>query len=295
MKCEVLPVKQIFSSHDLSAELHDRLRLVSHIALDMDGTIYNGDTLLPCTLPFLEQLRRLDIGYSFVTNNPSKSVADYMTKLSSMGLQACPDQLYTSAMATIDLLRRDYGSVNRIFVLGTPSMCHEFLAAKFELTGDDPDDVPEAVIVGFDMTLTYDRLCRAAWWIQRGQLYIATNPDLVCPTDQRTVLVDCGSMCAMLKMATGRSPDKVLGKPDPEMIQGILNRFALQPHQIAMVGDRLYTDILMARRAGALGVLVLTGESSRQDAQAASPPPELVVPSLAELGDLLALTRSEIA
>ena len=170
-------------------------------------------------------------------------------------------------------------------------MCQEFLSANFELSVDDPDDVPDAVVVGFDMTLTYDRLCRAAWWIQQGRLYLATNPDFVCPTDQRTVLVDCGSICAMLEKATGRLPDKVLGKPDPEMIRGIMNRFSIASNQIAMVGDRLYTDILMAHRGGALGVLVLTGESSLQDAEGANPPPDIVVPSLAQLGDLLARIR----
>lgn len=268
------------------------LRRIAHVALDMDGTIYNGDTLLGCTLPFLDQLRSQGIGCSFVTNNPSKSAGDYMRKLGAMGVPLRKEQLYTSSMATIDLLRREYPSVNRIFILGTPSMCEEFLAARFELATDDPDDVPDAVVVGFDMTLTYDRLCRAAWWIQQGRMYLATNPDFVCPTDQRTVLVDCGSICAMLEKATGRTPEKVLGKPDPNMIRGIIERFAIAPDQIAMVGDRLYTDILMAHRAGALGVLVLTGESSLQDAQAANPRPDIVVPSLAEFGELLTSARS---
>lgn len=272
-----------------------RLRDIAHVALDMDGTIYKGGTLFPCTLPFMAQMRELGIGCTFLTNNPSKSSADYLAHLRKMGLTATADELYTSAQATIDCLRRRFPEVKKIFALGTPSMLAEFSGAGFELAADDPNDVPDAVIVGFDMTLAYARLCRAAWWIQQGKLFVATNPDRVCPTDQPTVLVDCGAICAMLEKATGRAPDIVLGKPDPAMLSGILDRHGLRPAQIAMVGDRIYTDILMAHRAEAFGVLVLTGEATTHDAEQADPRPHLVVPSLAELGALLAETRQSAA
>lgn len=273
----------------------DRLRGIAHVALDMDGTIYKGGTLFPCTLPFIAQMRELGIGCTFLTNNPSKSSADYLAHLRKMGLNATADELYTSAQATIDCLRRRFPEVRRIFALGTPSMLQEFSGAGFILTADDPADVPDAVVVGFDLTLVYSRLCRAAWWVQQGKLFVATNPDRVCPTDQPTVLVDCGAICALLEKATGRAPDIVLGKPDPTMLSGILDRHGLQPPQIAMVGDRIYTDILMAHRADALGVLVLTGEATVHDAEQANPRPHLVVPSLAEFGALLAASRQETA
>jgi HAD superfamily hydrolase (TIGR01450 family) len=272
-----------------------RLRQIAHVALDMDGTIYKGGTLFSCTLPFLAQMRELGIGCTFLTNNPSKSSADYLAHLRKMGLTAQADELYTSAQATIDCLKRRFPEVKRIFALGTPSMLGEFREAGFVLTADDPADVPDAVIVGFDLTLAYSRLCRAAWWIQQGKLFVATNPDRVCPTDQPTVLVDCGAICALLEKATGRGPDIVLGKPDPTMLSGILDRHGLRPAQIAMVGDRIYTDILMAHRADAFGVLVLTGEATLHDAEQAQPRPHLVVPSLAELGELLATARQAAA
>jgi HAD superfamily hydrolase (TIGR01450 family) len=271
-----------------------RLRQVTHVALDMDGTIYKGGTLFPCTLPFLARMRALGIGCTFLTNNPSKSSADYLAHLRKMGLTATADELYTSAQATIDCLQRRFPGVKRIYALGTPSMLTEFQGAGFTLTADDPADEPDAVVIGFDLTLAYARLCRAAWWIQQGKLFVATNPDRVCPTDQPTVLVDCGAICALLEKATGRAPDIVLGKPDPAMLSGILQRHGLLPAQIAMVGDRIYTDILMAHRAEAFGVLVLTGEATRHDAEQANPRPHLVVPSLAELGELLAATRTDL-
>lgn len=277
-----------------SASLADSLREIRHVALDMDGTIYKGDTLFTCTLPFLTQLRQLDIGYTFLTNNPSKSVPDYLAHLDRLGLKAGPDELYTSAQATIDHLRRHLPAARRLFIVGTPSMIAEFAQAGFTPTAEDPCDAPDAVVVGFDLTLTYARLCRAAWWISGGKPFIATNPDRICPTDQPTVLVDCGAICAALEKATGRAPDTVLGKPDPGMLAGILQRHNLQPHEVAMVGDRIYTDVLMAHRARAIGILVLTGESTVADAGRADPAPHVVVPSLAELGRLLAGARRPV-
>lgn len=268
-----------------------RLRAITHLALDLDGTVYRGGTLLPCARPFLAQLRELGLKHTFLTNNPSKSPAAYLAHLQSLGISATPDELYTSAQATADWLRGQRPDVRRIFVLGTASMLEQFAEAGFILTRDDPADEPDAVVVGFDLTLTYARLCRAAWWIQRGKLFVATNPDRVCPTDLPTVLVDCGSLCAALQAATGRAPDVVFGKPDPAMLDGIRARHQLSAAQVAMVGDRIYTDILMAHRAGALGVLVLTGEATAADAAGAAPPPHLVVPSLAELGELLVEAR----
>ena len=272
--------------------MDQRLANVRHIALDMDGTIYMGGTILKATLPFLSRLDELGIGYTFLTNNPAKSVVDYHAHLQRLGIPARPDQLYTSTQATIECLRERWPQVRRVFALGTPSMCEEFARAGFSLAADSPDDEPDAVLVGFDLTLTYSRLCRAAWWLKRGKPFVATNPDRVCPTDQSTVLVDCGSICAALERATGRMPDAILGKPDPRMLRGILQRHALQPAELAMVGDRLYTDMAMARRAGALGVLVLTGETTAAGAAQHQPPLDLVVADIAEFGEKLAAART---
>ena len=274
------------------AAVRDRLHAVRHLALDMDGTIYRGCTLFPSTGPFLAAIRELGIGCSFLTNNPTRSASEYRAHLARMGVEVPAGGLYTATEATIDWLRARQPGVRRLFALGTPGLLGELAAAGFTLARDDPADEPDAVVVGFDTTLAYDRVCRAAWWIQRGRLFVATNPDRVCPTDKPTVLVDCGAICAMLHAATGRGPDVVLGKPDPAMLNGVLVRHGLDAADVAVVGDRLYTDMLMARRAGALGVLVLTGESTADDAARADPPPDLVVPTLAELGVLLRAARA---
>lgn len=275
----------------LAQDLARRLQKLQHLVLDMDGTLYKGRTVFPSTNPFLLRLQELGLTYTFLTNNSSKSQDDYVAHLKHMGLAATPDMIYTSLQATLEFFREEMPPVRRLFVLGTESLCREVAQAGFTLTADSARDEPDAVLVGFDLDLNFARLCRAAWWIKQGKPFIASHPDRICPTDEPTVLVDCGSICAALTAATGRGPDAVPGKPDPRMLRGLMHRHGLQPDQMAMVGDRLYTDMAMARRAGVLGVLVLTGEATAAEAARHEPPPDLVVAGLGEFGEQLQIAR----
>lgn len=287
---------------NLTPELRERLSKIRHLALDMDGTIYLGSTIFPYTLKFLADMKEAGIGYSFLTNNPSRSVADYLKKLEGLGIQADEENMYTTSLAAIDYIKTHYPEAKRLFLLGTPSMISQFEKAGFESCADDPDDVPDVLVVAFDMTLNYQRLCRAAWWASQGVPYIATNPDRVCPTDQKVVLVDCGSMCKCIEHATGRQPDITLGKPDPNMLYGIMERLDLKPEEVAMVGDRIYTDTATAHNAGAFGVLVLSGETTLEVVDKVAEdarnnpapeffPPDLVCRDVKELGELLIESR----
>ena len=287
---------------NITPELRERLSKIKHLALDMDGTIYLGSTLFPYTLKFLSDMKEAGIGYSFLTNNPSRSVADYLKKLEGLGIQADEENMYTTSLAAIDYIKTHYPEAKRLFLLGTPSMISQFEKAGFESCADDPNDVPDVLVVAFDMTLNYQRLCRAAWWASQGVPYIATNPDRVCPTDQKVVLVDCGSMGKCIEHATGRQPDITLGKPDPNMLYGIMERLDLKPEEVAMVGDRIYTDTATAHNAGAFGVLVLSGETTlevvdkvAEDARTNPAPeffpPDLIARDVKELGELLLNNR----
>ena len=271
----------------MDKSLKEKLRRIRHVALDMDGTIYLSDSIFPFTLDFLAKLTRMGISYSFLTNNPTRSLEDYLAKLHKMGIEAGTEQMYSTVPATIDYIKANLPSARRLFLLGTPSMIRQFEDAGFESTADSADDKPDAVVVAFDTTLVYSRLCRAAWWVSQGLPYIATNPDRVCPTDQPTILVDCGSLCACVAEATGRRPDAVIGKPDPAMIRGIEHRYGLRADEIAMVGDRIYTDVECAYNAGAFGVLVLSGETTLEMARRWPHAPSLICRDIAELGDLL--------
>ena len=271
----------------MELQLKEKLAKIKHVALDMDGTIYMGTHLFPFTIPFLEKLTSMGITYSFLTNNPSKSIDDYLLKLKKMGINATEEEIYNTTIATIDYIKAHYPSAKRLFLLGTPSMISQFEKAGFISTADDAEDVPDIIVAAFDMTLNYSRLCRAAWWISQNIPYIATNPDKVCPTNEKTILVDCGSICKCLESATGRTPDITLGKPDPNMPVGIQQQKNLKPEQIAMVGDRIYTDIAMAHNANAFGCLVLSGETTLEVAKAAPRQPDLIAENIKELGDLL--------
>lgn len=274
-------------------ELMQACAKIKHVALDMDGTIYMGSTLFPWTKGFLASLSEHGIGYSFLTNNPTKSIPDYLKKLNALGIEASPEEVYTTAVATIDYIRQNHPEAKRLFVLGTPSMIREFEEAGFEMTVDDPADRPDILVVAFDMTLCYSRLCRAAWWASQGIRYIATNPDRVCPTDQEVILVDCGSMCKCIEHATGRDPDIVIGKPNPDMLRCIQTKYGLKPEEVAMCGDRIYTDVATARNAGSLGVLVLSGETTLETALASDPPPAITALNIEEFGKLLIASRKQ--
>ena len=286
----------------VSPQLNEKLSKIKHLALDMDGTIYLGSTLFPFTKKFLADMTEAGISYSFLTNNPSISVSDYLKKLEKLGIEATEDNMYTTSLAAIDYIKSNYPQAKRLFILGTPSMTTQFEEAGFISCADDPDDVPDVLVVAFDKTLAYDRLCRASWWASQGIPYVATNPDRVCPTDQRTVLVDCGSMCKCIEYATGRQPDVCVGKPDPNMLRGVFERYGYQPDEVAMVGDRIYTDTATAHNAGAFGVLVLSGETTLEVAEKVAEdartnpnpeffPPDIIVRDVKELGELLIEAR----
>ncbi|MDR0485647.1 MAG: HAD-IIA family hydrolase [Elusimicrobiota bacterium] len=271
--------------------LKARLKEIKHIAMDMDGTLYLGANIFPYTIASLQSFKDKGILYSFLTNNPTKNAGDYLEHLKSMGIFALREEIYTTVQASISHLKSKLPQAKKLFLLGTESMIKEFEEAGFISAQDSPDDKPDALVVSFDKSLVYSRLCRAAWWAKLGLPYIATNPDRVCPTDLPTVLVDCGSICAAIEYAVGRKPDKTIGKPDPSMLDGILQKYNLAPKEIAMIGDRLYTDMKMGKDAGALSVLVLTGETKIEDVKKSSFKPDIVVDKISDFAELLNLPQ----
>lgn len=267
----------------------DKLRELRHVALDMDGTIYRGGQLFDTTRPFLKLLDHLAIGYTFVTNNCSHAREEYVARLARFGIEVVLEQIVTSADATITYLAKLGSEIGSIYVIGTPALKAALAGAGFQIATGKTE--PGLVVVGFDTALLYDDLCRACFWIGRGKRFVATHPDTFCPTDRPTVLVDCGAVCACITASTGCEPEVVVGKPDPRILAPVLERHGLVGEQVAVVGDRLYTDIELARRAGAFGVKVLTGDRHGEDDPEA-PEPDLIVPGLAEFGEAIAASRA---
>lgn len=263
-------------------DLHkmDQLRSVEGFLLDMDGTVYLGDRLFPFTVPFLDGLRSKGKKRLWLTNNCSKTPEEYVDKLKRMGVAAEPADIYTSGHATIAWLRANKPGA-RIFALATPSFERQLAEAGFLPVQERPD----FVLASFDLTLTYAKLRAACEFIMRGVPFLATHPDKVCPTETLPI-PDCGAICAAISVATGAEP-RCFGKPRKEMAQGAMARLCTPPERTAMVGDRLSTDIQMAKTAGIASILVLTGEAKREDLAASPVQPDFVFESLGELAEAL--------
>lgn len=252
---------------------------------DLDGTVYLGDQLLPGAEDLLSYLDQESRPYFFLTNNSSRSRVDYSIKLAKYGLDIPLEKIFSSGMATaIFLKKQNPGS--KIYLVGTPSLEEEFRTYGFQLVDDDPD----YAVLGFDTTLTYQKIWKFCDFVNEGIPYIATHPDINCPTPDG-FMPDIGAMMAMIQSSTGKVADIVVGKPNPPMVEAIVELTGFELGQLTMVGDRLYTDIAMGK-AGIHTVLVLSGETKREDLSKAPWQPDLVCEDLRELLDVLREDRS---
>ena len=248
--------------------------------LDMDGTLYLGNQLYPFTQDLLKALKCSGRRYLFMTNNSSKSAEDYVKKLKKLGISATREDFLTSTQATIFYLQKNHPGLC-FYLCGTASMEKELLAAGILLTRDL--EKAEGVLIGFDTELTFQKLEDVSKLLLTKQdiPYIATNPDLVCPTEFGCV-PDCGSVCMMLKNATGRTP-VVIGKPAALMPQLAMEKFGYTQEETALVGDRIYTDIKSALNAGITGILVMSGETTQEILDASVDKPHLVLQDASEI------------
>ncbi len=261
----------------------EKLTGIRLFLLDMDGTVYLGDKLLPGALDFIKLLAARNINYLFLTNNSSKHRGQYAEKLAQLGLAVGPDKIFTSGEATAIYLQRAKPGA-KIYLVGTPALEEEFKSHGFELVGADAE-TPDYAVLGFDTTLTYQKLWRLCDLARAGVPYIATHPDFNCPIPGG-FMPDIGAMMALVEASTGRRPDVIIGKPNLPIIEAVVERTALPVEQICMVGDRLYTDIALGA-AGVTTVLVLSGEARPEDIPNAPHPPDFVMRDLAELTAVL--------
>jgi HAD superfamily hydrolase (TIGR01457 family) len=237
----------------------------------MDGTIYLGKKLFPFTKTFLEGLSKAGKKFIFLTNNSSKNANDYYEKLTGIGLRVDKSQIYTSGDATIEYLNEIKPGA-RVYLMGTKNLSDDFERAGFSLVEDNPD----FVVLGFDLTFTYQKFDKGARFIRNKVPFIATHPDLNCPIEDKDMIPDCGALSAAFTAATGVKP-KVLGKPNQEMLDGLLKRMNVTKEELCLMGDRLMTDIKMGRDFGILSILVLTGEASVEDLKKSDVVPDLIL------------------
>lgn len=252
--------------------------------LDMDGTIYLGEELIDGAREFLAALKRDGKRYIFLTNNSSKNKEVYVEKLNRLGIQATEEEVFTSGEATTLYLQKEKPGAT-VYLLGTPALEKEFIQAGFKIEKQRKKAV-DYVVLGFDTTLTYEKIWGACEYIARGVDYIATHPDFVCPLPKGAFMPDAGAMAAMIEAATGKTP-KVMGKPNKQVVESIALKTGAAKEEMVMVGDRLYTDVMTGNNAGIASAIVFSGETKKEDYETSSIRATYAYPSVKEMiGDL---------
>jgi HAD superfamily hydrolase (TIGR01457 family) len=242
--------------------------------LDMDGTFYMGDHLLPGALELLNLFNKRRLPFIFLTNNSSRSRKEYVKRLIRLGIRESDAHVFTSGDAPARYIR-EKTAYERIFLVGTQYLHETFLEAGLHLVQDQPD----LVVLGYDTSLTYDKVNRLCSFLAGGLPFIATHPDINCPTSTGFA-PDIGAMLALVKASTGREPDLIVGKPNRIIIDMVAGELGLQAGDLTMIGDRLYTDIALGQTARLTTVLVLTGETKLADLPASPFQPDYVFDDL---------------
>ncbi|MGI6594255.1 MAG: HAD-IIA family hydrolase [Christensenellales bacterium] len=243
---------------------------------DLDGTIYLGDKVIPGAIETLKKLTALGKKVCFLTNNSSKDKTEYVKKITDMGYPVDLFQIVTSTMAAIQYLHtRKPGK--SVYPIGTPTFVKELEKAHIKIEED-----ADIVLLAFDTTLTYDKLWKANILLEKGKEFIATHPDLVCPHEHGD-MPDVGAMIALFETSSGRSPSVICGKPHSPMAEIISSLFYVEKPRIAMIGDRLYTDILFGINNGMQSILVLSGETTKEMLDASGIKPTYVFDSIVNL------------
>lgn len=264
----------------------DRIKNIKLFLFDMDGTLYIGENLFPFTKELLSEIRTSGRDYLFVTNNSSRSVEDTAKKLIRLGVPAENEDFFTSSQATAYYLKKNMpGAV--LYVAGTKSLAEELCESGFSVT-ENLDEVT-CIVMGNDTELTFKKLDDVSrLLLTRKVSYIATNPDLVCPTEYGSV-PDCGSVCEMIYNATGRRPI-FIGKPEPLMPELAMRLKGVKPEETAVVGDRIYTDIKSGINAGTVSILVMSGETTQEILDSSDDKPDIVLP---DCGAILNILKEE--
>jgi len=229
---------------------------------DMDGTLYLGGRLLPGSVDYINLLHSSGKRVVFFTNNTSRSKSEYAVKLARMGFSEESFTLYSAADVTLKFLTEQRRG-SSVFVLGTPSLA-EFLENGGVSVVNQKPEKPDIVLVGFDTALTYENLARACSHIRGGAEYLATHPDINCPTEAGDI-PDCAAICALISLSCGKPVPRHFGKPSREALDFIKSAAGTVESEMVIFGDRLYTDIALGKNHGVTSVLVLSGETKAAD------------------------------
>lgn len=237
-----------------------KLKNIKCFILDIDGTVYLKDKVINGALDFIETLKSQDKSYYFLTNNSSENPAMLENKLNSAGFSISCNDIMTSGSATVSYLKNQNEKAN-IFLLGTPSLEQDFIDNRFNIVNNS-NDTPDYVVVGYDTTMTYEKVSNACTHIQNGVTYIGTHPDMKFPLGDNMFKPDAGAIQEMINAATSKKP-VIIGKPSAHIVDEIIRKLDFTKEDVAIVGDRLYTDIQLGINADITSILVLSGETDK--------------------------------
>lgn len=257
------------------------IKNVELFLFDLDGTVYIGDNEIEGSFEAVNELRKMGKRICFFTNNSSRMHTDYIARLNNLGLRVYSDEIYTSGQVTCEYIL-DHFRGSKVYLLGNERLRSEFLLYGIELTDTDPD----IAVLGFDTTLTYDRLYQFCKFIKKGIPYIATHPDFNCPAEE-CPMPDVGAFIEAIRLTTDRVPEYIMGKPHSIAGDRISKRYNLPPSQIAMVGDRLYTDIAFGKNCGFVSILVLSGETTKEMADKSEIKPDVMLNKVKDIIPLM--------
>lgn len=252
--------------------------------LDLDGTIYLGERAIPGAPETVRCLREAGSRVTFITNKPLQPRERYAAKLTRLGIPADPADVLTSGHALGRWLAAEAPGA-RVFVVGEPPLLAELAAFGLQITNDTPHSRADFVVAAFDRTFDYAKLKAAFQAIRRGARFVATNADRTCPVEGGEI-PDAAAVIGAIEGCTGHKVELVAGKPSPLIIEAGLARMGgLPPETCLVVGDRLETDMIMARQAGTASALVLSGVTHRAALAASPVQPDYVLESVADLVD----------
>ncbi|ABR29919.1 HAD family hydrolase [Thermosipho melanesiensis] len=237
----------------------EKLKKVRLFVLDIDGTFSLSGKLLPGSISFAKKVKNANKKFVFLTNNSNKSIETYLKEFSNDKIKISASQIFTAGIETAEYLYEKFGP-KKIYIVGNNEIKDIFKKAGHTIVENNPD----IVVVTFDTTLNYEKLAKASIYVSKGKLFVLTNPDLNCPSEIGPI-PDTGAIASIITKTTGKKPDIVFGKPDPLILEMIMKKHNVTKDETCVIGDRLYTDILLGKRAEVLTVLVLTGEAKKED------------------------------
>jgi NagD protein len=252
-------------------QVREKLKNIEAFVLDQDGTLYLEYKSFPWTIDFLKGLDERNIRYLFLSNNSSKSCTEHIKKLAGLGIPAKPEQILSSSESTIEYLKSLKDSED-IYLLATPNVEQDFIEAGFNIDAQKPN----YVVLAYDLTFTFEKLDKASRYVRNGVPFIATHEDnnwMISPNDHRP---DVGALAAAITASTKVKP-KFIGKPNTETINSFLRRLGVTKDKVAIMGDRLNTDIRTGFDNEILTFLVLSGKTKIEELKISPYQPSFVL------------------